>query len=208
MADSNITKQALAASLRELMAEVPFEKINVAHICERCGMNRKSFYYHFTDKYDLVNWIFDMEFISLATASQSSDSYQERWDFIEKACRCFYEKRDFYRKALQIKGQNSFSDHFTEYIEPILKDRLAILLGDEQVDEFSIDFFNDAVLCAIKRWLQARDCMPPDLFVSKIKRLVRSGAFAICQEIGQEPDCAERPQDAPPRRGSSGGAPA
>ncbi len=42
MADSNITKQALAASLRELMEEVPFDKINVAQICERCGMNRKS----------------------------------------------------------------------------------------------------------------------------------------------------------------------
>ncbi len=56
MADSNITKQALATSLRELMEEVPFDKINVAQICERCGMNRKSFYYHFKDKYDLVNW--------------------------------------------------------------------------------------------------------------------------------------------------------
>lgn len=53
MADSNITKHALATALRELMTELPFEKINVAHICERCGMNRKSFYYHFKDKYDL-----------------------------------------------------------------------------------------------------------------------------------------------------------
>lgn len=49
MADSNITKQALAVSLRELMAETSFDKINVAQICERCGMNRKSFYYHFRD---------------------------------------------------------------------------------------------------------------------------------------------------------------
>lgn len=36
MADSNITKHALAAALRDLMAEMPFEKINVAQICERC----------------------------------------------------------------------------------------------------------------------------------------------------------------------------
>ena len=51
MADSNITKRALATSLKELMVEQPFEKINVAQICERCNMNRKSFYYHFKDKY-------------------------------------------------------------------------------------------------------------------------------------------------------------
>ena len=58
MADSNITKRALAAALKELMEQKPFSKINVAEICEKCGMNRKSFYYHFKDKYDLVNWIF------------------------------------------------------------------------------------------------------------------------------------------------------
>lgn len=57
MADSNITKRALAAALKELMEQKPFSKINVADICEKCGMNRKSFYYHFKDKYDLVNWI-------------------------------------------------------------------------------------------------------------------------------------------------------
>ena len=65
MADSNITKHALATALKELMEENPFNKISVANICEKCCMNRKSFYYHFKDKYDLVNWIYDMEFITI-----------------------------------------------------------------------------------------------------------------------------------------------
>jgi len=182
MADSNITKQALAASLRELMEEVPFDKINVAQICERCGMNRKSFYYHFKDKYDLVNWIFDTDFISLVSTEAFASSPLERWGFIETVLDYFYKNRGFYRKAFQITGQNSFSDHFTEYIGPSLKGRLACLLGVEQVDEFSIDFFTDAILCAMKRWLLAKDCMPPEQFISKIKRLVQSGATAIYQE--------------------------
>ena len=57
MADSNITKKALAGALKELMDTKPFQKISVSDICERCQMNRKSFYYHFKDKYDLMNWI-------------------------------------------------------------------------------------------------------------------------------------------------------
>ena len=65
MADSNITKRALAEALKELMEEKSFSKISVADICGKCNMNRKSFYYHFKDKYDLVNWIFDTEFISV-----------------------------------------------------------------------------------------------------------------------------------------------
>ena len=63
MADSNITKNALAVSMKKLMEKKPFSKISVGDICEDCGMNRKSFYYHFRDKYDLVNWIFYVDFI-------------------------------------------------------------------------------------------------------------------------------------------------
>ena len=54
MPDSNITKKALAMAMKELMEQIPFSKISVSDICEKCGMNRKSFYYHFKDIYDLL----------------------------------------------------------------------------------------------------------------------------------------------------------
>ena len=47
MPDSNITKKALAQTMKELMAKQPFSKISVGDICDACGMSRKSFYYHF-----------------------------------------------------------------------------------------------------------------------------------------------------------------
>lgn len=185
MADSNITKHALAAALRELMAEMPFEKINVAQICARCDMNRKSFYYHFKDKYDLVNWIFDTEFIALMKDEGVGSNYKEHWAFIEKTCRYFYENHGFYRKALQIKGQNSFSAHFREYIRPLLADRVCRLFGRKGMDEFSIDFFTDAVICAMERWLLTKECMPPEQFVEKIRGLTEEGARSICRELSQ-----------------------
>lgn len=186
MADSNITKRALAASLQELMAEQPFDKINVAQICERCNMNRKSFYYHFKDKYDLVNWIFDTDFIALIKDADLEVPYEVHWELIEKACDYFYQNHTFYRKALQIKGQNSFTDHFREYIRPLLMNRLTCIFGADQVDEFDITFFTDAVICAMERWLLARDCMTPQQFVGKIKRLVEKGVKLLYREFQQE----------------------
>lgn len=185
MADSNITKRALAASLKELMMEQPFDKINVAQICERCDMSRKSFYYHFKDKYDLVNWIFDTEFITLFKNENLSANYKERWAFIEKTCRYFYENHAFYRKALQIKGQNSFSDHFREYIRPLLMNRISHLFGQKQPDEFTVDFFTDAVLCAMERWLLTKECMTSEQFVEKIKLLMEEGARHLYREMAQ-----------------------
>lgn len=183
MADSNITKRALANELQELMAEQPFEKINVAQICQRCHMNRKSFYYHFRDKYDLVNWIFDTEFIALIRNEKPGNSYEEHWAFIETCCRYFYQNHAFYRKALQIKGQNSFSDHFKEYIRSLLMDRLSYLLGRDHLDTFTLDFFTDAVICAMERWLLTRDCMPSEQFLEKIRGLIEQGAVSIYREM-------------------------
>lgn len=183
MADSNITKRALATALRELMQEVHFDKIQVAHICERCDMNRKSFYYHFKDKYDLVNWIFDTEFITIAMESASEMPADDRWELIERACDYFYENKDFYRKALRIKGQNSFSDHLREYCFPLIKIRVARLIGDDAAEDFTINFFTDAMICAIERWLLDKECLPPVQFVSKLKQIIQGGAVAIYQEM-------------------------
>lgn len=184
MADSNITKRALAASLKELMREQSFHKINVAQICKRCNMNRKSFYYHFKDKY-LVNWIFDTEFIELLKHENLSICYQEHWIFIEKICGYFYQNHLFYRRAMQIKGQNSFRDHFREYVRPFIEERISHLFEGEKVDEFTLDSFCDAVICTMERWLLTKECIPPELFVEKLKRLTEKCAYSICREMSQ-----------------------
>ncbi len=189
MADSNITKKALADSLKEIMKTVPFEKITVTQICSGCDMNRKSFYYHFKDKYDLVNWIFDTEFSKFATERNLTENYDERILLIEKMCNYFYNNREFYQKALMIKGQNSFSDHFWQYIQPLVKQRIRYLLGshinqdDIKVDEFTVDFLTDAILCAVERWLLNNESMHVDEFLDKILVIVRTSIMLIQKEM-------------------------
>ena len=52
----NLTKIALGNSLRKLMAEKPLNKITIADITKDCGCNRMTFYYHFQDIYELLEW--------------------------------------------------------------------------------------------------------------------------------------------------------
>ena len=117
MADSNVTKRALATAMKQLMAAEPFSKISVGDICQVCQMNRKSFYYHFRDKYDLVNWIFQTEFL---TAVQRRP-YESTWALIGDLCEYFYENRAFYHNALSVEGQNSFQDYFREILAPVMR---------------------------------------------------------------------------------------
>lgn len=52
------TKRALAASLKKLLSDKPLDKITVRDITDDCGVNRQTFYYHFSDIYDLMDWIY------------------------------------------------------------------------------------------------------------------------------------------------------
>ena len=182
MADSNITKRALANALKDLMREQPFSKISISDICDRCDMNRKSFYYHFRDKYDLFNWCFDTEFIEYVHRNREQDEFGERWETLERACTYFYQNRDIYCNALKVKGQNCFADHLREFCFPILKARIAELTGAETADDFAANFFTDAALCAIIRWLTDKSCMSATEFTNQLRQVILSGATYIYEE--------------------------
>lgn len=181
MADSFITKKAMANALKELMAEKPFKKISITNICDKCEMNRKSFYYHFKDKYDLVNWIFDMECMEIA----QENKMLEKWDFISVLFKYFYENRNFYRKCLEIEGQNSLSEHFQELITPAIKNRLQEIIGDEHLTDFQVCFLTDAVCSAIKRWLLDKECMSSEEFLKQMKICVIALASHVTT-VGEE----------------------
>lgn len=56
MSMSQVTKRALEASLKNLLLKKPLNKITINDIAEDCGINRMTFYYHFQDIYDLIEW--------------------------------------------------------------------------------------------------------------------------------------------------------
>lgn len=184
MADSNITKRALASSLKELMETTPFTKISVSDICEACDMNRKSFYYHFKDKYDLINWIYYTECIMVL----KQKGYHTGWDLLEDLCAYFYENCSFYRKTLTVEGQNSFSEYFRDIVATIIAADMEDIFGRDNVVPFYVDFYTDVLLCAIKRWLLDKDCMPSEEFVSLLKNCLLRTSDSILQKLAPEPD--------------------
>lgn len=74
---SQTTKRALEASLKNLLLQKPLDKITISDIAEDCGINRMTFYYHFKDIYDLIEWSC-MEDASKALAGKKTyDTWQQ-----------------------------------------------------------------------------------------------------------------------------------
>lgn len=56
------TKQAMYHALKKLITTKSINKITIKDITDTCDLNRQTFYYHFKDIYDLLEWSFQEEF--------------------------------------------------------------------------------------------------------------------------------------------------
>ena len=74
---SQTTKRALAASLKKLLATKPLGKITVIDIVNDCEVNRQTFYYHFQDINDLLEWLIMNEAAEALGDNKTYDTWQQ-----------------------------------------------------------------------------------------------------------------------------------
>lgn len=74
---SNTTKIALEASLKKMMLQKPFDKITINDLTKDCGISRMTFYNHFKDIYDLVEWCCEEDGKQALQDYKTYDTWQE-----------------------------------------------------------------------------------------------------------------------------------
>ena len=173
MADSRITKRALAASLKELIERTPLAKISVGDITKNCGLNRQTFYYHFNDKFDLVNWIYATE------AAPYLEQFSNREHWVEGLCAlCGYMQQNskFYINALEYSGQNSFQDYLSDIAHQLVRTMADELVGGRMIDDAEMEFIADFYACAfvglIMKWARHGMREKPEDYIDRARMLV------------------------------------
>ena len=79
---SQQTRRALSAALKAQMEHKPLRKITVNDLIQECGLNRKTFYYHFTDIYDLLKWTLEQEAITVVKQFDLLTNYHDAILFV------------------------------------------------------------------------------------------------------------------------------
>ncbi len=102
------TKLLLADSLKKLMLkDVSFEKITIRAITSQVGLIRPTFYNHFQDKYELLEWIFYNDIIEPTYILLDT---QMIYEAIQLILIRIENEKDFFQIAYKVKGQNSFQN--------------------------------------------------------------------------------------------------
>ena len=152
MPRSNQTKHLLAQSLQELMATTPLEKISVNDIVDHAGVGRNTFYYHFEDKYDLVNWYFQSGITQFLVERSAYSS----WDSLLTALKAYFlENKVFYCNALAYNGQNSLQQYMFDYLCSIFAQNARELKADIPAEEAAKigQFFSGAMMGVLIPWV-------------------------------------------------------
>ena len=127
---SQVTKRALEQSLKNLLMKKPLTKITVGDIADDCGINRMTFYYHFKDIYDLVEWS------CLEDAKRALDekkTYETWQQGLLQIFEAVQENKPFILNVYRCVHR----EQVEKYLQPIV-DRLLLGVIDEEADGMAV----------------------------------------------------------------------
>ena len=111
MKRNDLIKAELAATLKRMSATRAVNTITVSALAAECQISRGTFYNHFMDIYDLINWIFERDIIEPLKKHIEANS-KAGWHGITGYClRKLYEDKTFYCSAFSMNGQNCLKDY-------------------------------------------------------------------------------------------------
>ncbi len=175
------TKKALAKSLKERMLEKSFAKISTEDICQGAGISKRNFYRYFADKYELLSWIYEDEYFSKLVAHDD----WVIWDYFPGVCEYCYNDRAFFRKAVQIEGQNSPRVYWRQALTPLICHDFEDTYLTDKSAAFYIEKETDALFDYMQEWIKSEPCMPPDEFAAFIRESVYKHAKRVVEIAGK-----------------------
>ena len=127
------TKKLLGSTLKEMMAEKPFDKITVSELTKRCGLNRQTFYYHFETIIDLFKWMLYEETGPLLDRF-SQDPYQWKEAVLQIL---YYMKENSATVlcALRSIENQQIRAFFTDYFRQAFNGLFSFICEDLDVDQ-------------------------------------------------------------------------
>lgn len=179
MSDSLITKRALAKSLKELCQYRNFEKISINDLTNKCGLNRQTFYYHFQDKYDLLQWLYYDELFANIENIITFDNWDQ---CLLKVLVKIHQEKDFYINTINTNEQYFYQDLFN-LAQKCFYDAITKLDSDYSVSTQEKNFFSEfyayGISGTVLHWIKTNMKIEPVKLTQKLKKIAtQSEIFA------------------------------
>ena len=154
------TKKTLSASLKKFMERKPLSKISVSEIIADCGVNRKTFYYHFDDIYALLKWTLEQaavevvkQFDLLVNPEEAIIFVSDYVDANAHILNCAYDSMG--RDEMKRFFYADFYGVILSIIERIEKEKNIVVA--EHYKQFVANFYTEALAGILIDYFQHKD---------------------------------------------------
>ena len=162
-------KVLLSESFKELALEKPVEKITIKQITDRAGVIRVTFYNHFQDKYELLEWICREEVINPSRILLQNNMQREAVTFIFTA---LLKNKGFYSHVAHTTGQNSFESIMKELISEMIAEHFQSN-SSQHAERYSwisakwiADYYSQSFTFVVMSWIDKDMSVPPEDMVN------------------------------------------
>ena len=179
---SVLTKKALVEAFGKLIAKKPFSKITVSDITAECGVSRMTFYYHFNDIYDLLEWSLKTQLEKAIHGNYTYDTWQKGF------LNVFYfaiERKSFVLNIFPQIEQKNMKKHLHslayKFTLGVIEDQYANTNTSEKDKRFIADTFAHAAIGVLISWVNNGMKEDPRIIVGKFA-LMFEGIFSSALE--------------------------
>lgn len=155
------------------MYKKAFAKITISDITSTSGFNRQTFYYHFRDKYDLLNWIFYNEVITPFVAGLSFDNWSDK---LLTMLNTIKDDSRFYQNAMQTSYGDEFRDYVQKVSSQVFSEIIDDIAGKETIPaddrQFIAEFFSFGIVGSMLKWVRTGMKESPEVVTAHIENLV------------------------------------
>ena len=176
---SQVTKRALEQSLKNLLLKKPLNKITVADIADDCGINRMTFYYHFKDIYDLVEWSCLEDATRALDEKKTYDTWQQGLLQIFEAVQ---ENKPFIMNVYRCVH----AEQVEKYLQPLVDGLLLGVLEEEsrgmtirdEDKQFIAQVYSYIFIGLMLDWIKDNMREDPRQIVERLARLIKGSMAA------------------------------
>ena len=152
---NNNTKQILEESLKKLMLKKPLDKITIRDLTEDCGISRMTFYYHFKDIYDLIEWACLADATKALAGKKTYDTWSEG---LVQIFEVVYENKPFILNAYRCISRDqieNFLFHLTsDLLMGVVEEKAADTDISEEDRRFIADFYKYSFVGIMLDWIK------------------------------------------------------
>ena len=164
----------LEQSLKNLLLKKPLTKITVSDITDDCGINRMTFYYHFKDIYDLVEWSCLEDAKMALEEKKTYDTWQQGLLQIFKAVQ---ENKPFILNVYRCVHR----EQVEKYLQPLVDQLLLNVINEEAAGitvrdedkQFIAQVYSYILIGLMLDWIKDDMREDPQQIVEKLSKLIK-----------------------------------